>query len=76
MRVTAWDKSQRLGEAANPGPEPPRELYLQRKNGQRDPIRLCTQNGGWVWNVHSVPPLRVAKRPPPPRSAQKLAGET
>ena len=63
--LTAWDKRQRLGEAINPGPEPPRELYLDRKNGQRDPIRLCTQNGGWVWNVHSVPPLRVAKRPTP-----------
>ena len=63
--MTAWDKRQRLGEATNPGPEPPRELYLNRKNGQRDPIRLCTQNGGWVWNVHCVPPLRVAKRPTP-----------
>ena len=61
----AWDKKQRLGEADNPGPEPPRELYLDRKNGQRDPIRLCKQNGGWVWNVHSVPPLRVAKRSTP-----------
>ena len=61
---TAWDKRQRLGEATNPGPEPPRELYLNRRNGQR-PHRLCTQNGGWVWNVHSVPPLRVAKRPTP-----------
>ena len=47
------------------GPEPPRELYLDRKKGQRDPIRLCTQNGGWVWNVHCVPPLRVAKRSTP-----------
>ena len=62
---TAWDKRERLGEAENPGPEPPRELYLNRKNGQRDPIRLCKQNGGWVWNVHSVPPLRVAKRSTP-----------
>ena len=59
--LTAWDKRQRLGEATHPGPEPPRELYLN----QRDPIRLCTQNGGWVWNVHSVPPLRVAKRSTP-----------
>ena len=63
--LTAWDKRQRVGEASNPGPEPPRELYLNRKNGQRDPIRLCTQNGGWVWNVHCVPPLRVAKRSTP-----------
>ena len=63
--LTAWDKKQRVGEASNPGPEPPRELYLDRKNGQRDPIRLCTQNGGWVWNVHCVPPLRVAKRSTP-----------
>ena len=62
---TAWDKRERIGEAENPGPEPPRELYLDRKNGQRDPIRLCKQNGGWVWNVHSVPPLRVAKRSTP-----------
>ena len=62
---TAWDKRERVGEASHPGPEPPRELYLDRKNGQRDPIRLCTQNGGWVWNVHSVPPLRVAKRSTP-----------
>ena len=61
----AWDKRERIGEASNPGPEPPRELYLDRKNGQRDPIRLCKQNGGWVWNVHSVPPLRVAKRSTP-----------
>ena len=61
----AWDKRERIGEADNPGPEPPRELYLDRKNGQRDPIRLCKQNGGWVWNVHSVPPLRVAKRSTP-----------
>ena len=61
----AWDKRERIGEANNPGPEPPRELYLDRKNGQRDPIRLCKQNGGWVWNVHSVPPLRVAKRSTP-----------
>ena len=38
---------------------------IDRKNGQRDPIRLCTQNGGWVWNVHCVPPLRVAKRSTP-----------
>ena len=43
----------------------PGELYLDRKNGQRDPIRLCKQNGGWVWNVHCVPPLRVAKRSTP-----------
>ena len=63
--LTAWDKRQRVGEASNPGPEPPRELYLDRKNGQRDPIRLCTQNGGWVWNVHCVPPLRVGKRSTP-----------
>ena len=42
----AWDKIPRLGEAKNPGPEPPRELHLDRKNGQRDPIRLCTQKGG------------------------------
>ena len=63
----ARDKRERIGEAANPGPEPPRELYLDRKNGQRDPIRLCKQNGGWVWNVHSVPPLRVAKKAHPPR---------
>ena len=63
---TAWDKRERVGEASHPGPEPPRELYLDRKNGQRDPIRLCKQNGGWVWNVHSVPPLRVrAKRSTP-----------
>ena len=63
--LTAWDKRQRVGEASKPGPEPPRELYLDRKNGQRDPIRLCTQSGGWVWNVHCVPPLRVAKRSTP-----------
>ena len=62
---TPWDKIPGIGEAKNPGPEPPRELYLDRKNGQRDPIRLCTQNGGWVWNVHSAPPLRVAKRATP-----------
>ena len=75
--MTAWDKRQRLGEATNPGPEPPRELNLNRKNGQRDPIRLCTQNGGWVWNVHCVPPLRVAKRPTPQvRSPTKLVGQT
>ena len=61
----AWDKAQRLGEANNPGPEPPREIWLRRKNGQRDPLRLCTQNGGWVWNMHYAPPLRVAKRPTP-----------
>ena len=59
------NKKQRLGEATNPGPEPPREIWLRRKNGQRDPLRLCTQNGGWVWNIHSAPPLRVAKRPTP-----------
>ena len=61
----AWDKRERLGEAKNPGPEPPREIWLHRKNGQRDPLRLCTQNGGWVWNMHYAPPLRVAKRPTP-----------
>ena len=65
LRDQAWDKIPRLGEAKNPGPEPPRELYVDSKNGQRDPIRLCTQDGVWVWNVHSVPPLRVAKRPTP-----------
>ena len=63
--LVAWDKRQRLGEATNPGPEPPREIWLRRKNGQRDPLRLCTQNGGWVWNMHYAPPLRVAKRPTP-----------
>ena len=46
VRDRAWDKIPRIGEAKNPGPEPPRELYLDSKNGQRDPIRLCTQNGG------------------------------
>ena len=56
---TPWDKIPGIGEAKNPSPEPPRELCLDRKNGQRDPIRLFTQNGGWVWNVHCVP----AKRP-------------
>ena len=45
VRHTAWAKLPRIGEAKNPGPEPPRELYSDRKNGQRDPIRLCTQNG-------------------------------
>ena len=63
--LVAWDKRERLGEAKNPGPEPPREIWLRRKNGQRDPLRLCTQNGGWVWNMHYAPPLRVAKRPTP-----------
>ena len=66
MRATAWDKIPRLGEAKNPGPEPPRELYLDRKNGQRDPIRLCTQNGGWVCGEKSHPP----------RSIKELAGQT
>ena len=65
LHLLAWDKSERLGEACNPGPEPPREIWLRRKNGQRDPLRLCTQNGGWVWNMHYAPPLRVAKRPTP-----------
>ena len=65
LHLLAWDKSERVGEASNPGPEPPQEIWLRRKNGQRDPLRLCTQNGGWVWNVHCVPPLRVAKRPTP-----------
>ena len=65
MRMTAWDKSQRLGEATNPGPEPPRELYLQRKNGQRDPIRLCTQNGGW-FGMCTLSPHSEWPRDPPP----------
>ena len=63
--AAAWDKRERLGEAKNPGPEPPREIWLHRRNGQRDPLRLCTQNGGWVWNMHYAPPLRVAKRNTP-----------
>ena len=63
--AVAWDKRERLGEAKNPGPEPPREIWLHRRNGQRDPLRLCTQNGGWVWNMHYAPPLRVAKRNTP-----------
>ena len=63
--LAAWDKRQRVGEAKNPGPEPPREIWLHRRNGQRDPLRLCTQNGGWVWNMHYAPPLRVAKRNTP-----------
>ena len=62
----AWDKRERIGEASNPGPEPPRELYLDRKNGRRDPIRLCKQNGGWVWNVHSVPTVFPHSEWPPP----------
>ena len=31
VRDAAWDKIPRLGEAKNPGPEPPRELYLDRR---------------------------------------------
>ena len=64
--LTAWDKRQRVGEASNPGPEPPRELYLDRKNGQRDPIRLCTQNGRLLPSSHlqnqALPRRRLVRR--------------
>ena len=71
MRLLAWDKSERLGEALNPGPEPPREIWLRRRNGQRDPLRLCTQNGGWVWNIHCAP-TPSGQTTHPPRSSSDL----
>ena len=69
-RATAWDKLPRLGEAKNLGLEPPRELYLNRRNGQRDPIRLCTQMGDgfgtFTMLPHSewqrgLPPMKLGK---------------
>ena len=67
---TPWDKIPGIGEAKNPRPEPPRELYLNRKNGQRDPIRLCKWGMGLECALYPSTPSGQTTHPP--RSAPKL----
>ena len=57
VRDRAWDKIPRIGEAKNPGPELPRELYLDRKMFKETPsgyvLRMEAGSGMFTLSPHS-----------------------
>ena len=57
----AWDKRERIGEAANPGPEPPGSFILTERMARGTPSDCASKMGDGSGMFIVCPPARCAK---------------